>query len=154
MKTKTSQAIITLPKTATRSALKKNRYRPLVLIVDDMELMRLVVKVYLEQTIGVRVLSATTTEEALQLARKHPKLKLVISDVYRPGMDGLAFLKVFKKERPSVPVVMVSGLMKSAIRQRAYRLGATACYWKPFALGRFVGAVLKILEQTGAFESA
>lgn len=129
------------------TAHKSNQSQPLVLIVDDLEHVRLSMKLLFEQKAGARVLSANTSEEALQLARKNPKLDLVISDIRRPGMDGMAFLEVFKKERPGVPVMMVSGALSSAARQRAYRLGASACYRKPVTLRRLLGAVTKTLQR-------
>jgi len=82
----------------------------------------------------------------LKMARRHRKLNLVISDIVRPGMDGLAFLQAFKKERPNVPVMIVSGAMNSALRKRAYRLGAVACYTKPILWKRLLGAVTRNLK--------
>jgi CheY-like chemotaxis protein len=149
MKTKTSKA-----KAAPAKPTHKSSYaQPLMLLVDDVEQVHLVMKPLLEFKAGVRVLSATTSDEALQLARKNPKLDLVISDIRRPGLNGIEFLEVFKKERPSVPVIMVSGALSNAVRQRAYRLGAAACYSKPVLFGRVLGVGMRTLLRTHSFDA-
>jgi len=100
----------------------------------------------LELNADVRVVTAETSEEALKLARRHRKLNLVISDIVRPGMDGLAFLQAFKKERPTVPVMIISGAMNSKLRKRASRSGAASCYSKPILWKRLLGAVMRNLK--------
>jgi CheY-like chemotaxis protein len=95
-----------------------------LLVVDDLVSSRLLLKMFLEQKAGVRVVEAETSEQALRLARRR-RFDLVISDIVRPGMDGLTFLRAFKKAHPSVPVMIVSGALSPALRQRACRLSTT-----------------------------
>jgi DNA-binding NtrC family response regulator len=147
MKSKSSPAISATPRLTRRfHRAKPGHSLPLLLIVDDVEFIRIMMKRYLELNAGVRVVTAETSEEALEMARSHRNLNLVISDICRPGMDGLAFLQAFKKERPTVPVMIISGAMNPALRQRAYRCGAIACYSKPLLLNRLLGAVTRNLK--------
>jgi DNA-binding NarL/FixJ family response regulator len=74
----------------------------------------------------------------------------VISDIVRPGMDGLTFLRAFKKAHPGTPVMIVSGALSPALRQRAYRLGASACYMKPIRASRLLKAVARALRGPSA----
>ncbi len=149
METQTIQTITDAKKSSSQSG----HARPLLLLVDDIDFVHMTMKPLLESRYGARVLSAHTSEEALQTARRNPKLGLVISDICRPGMDGLTFLGVFKKEHPSIPVIMVSGAVNKPVRQRAYRLGASACHSKPVKLSRLMGAITRTLRQTGALEA-
>ena len=125
------------------------RAQPVLLVVDDQITARLLLKILLEQKAGVRVAEAETSEQALRLARRR-RFDLVISDIVRPGMDGLTFLRAFKKDHPSVPVMIVSGALSPALRQRAYRLGAFACCMKPIRANRLLKAVARALRGPSA----
>jgi two-component system nitrogen regulation response regulator GlnG len=58
-------------------------------------------------------------------------------------MNGLRFLKVFKKEHPQVPVIIASGDPKGSTEAKARQLGAFAFLAKPFTLD----ALLKLVAQ-------
>ncbi len=65
--------------------------RPRVLIVDDCDCLRGLYKVVLRDLAGVHTVGAGTSEEALNLARRH-KFDVVLSDINRwPGLNGLEF---------------------------------------------------------------
>src|SRR5713101_6853613 len=89
------------------AVLTKGR-RPLVLLVDDDADIRDLTRTLLEGCGDFRVADAATNEEALRIARQR-KVDLVISDIMRPGGDGFAFLRIFNKTYPGVPVIIVSG---------------------------------------------
>lgn len=99
------------------------RARPLVLLVDDEEMVRSCFRAMLETEPGTRVVEAGPSERALELARRR-KFDLVIPDIGRSGMDGLEFLRVFRKEHRRIPVMSVSGSVSKATWQRAHRPGA------------------------------
>ena len=85
-----------------------SRRRPIVLIVDDCDCVRAVLKVVLREMAGIRAVGAATSEEALKLARRR-NFDVVISDIVRPGMDGLAFLEVFKRAHLSLMLATRGG---------------------------------------------
>jgi DNA-binding NtrC family response regulator len=150
MEAKTKRTLLALPKTSRhRHSNESGRRRFRVLIVDDEELSRSFIRQLLEFMAGLKVIEAKTSEQALQLARKRQKIDFVISDIIRPGMDGLAFVQAFKKEHPMVPVIIVSGSLNPSLRRKAYRLGAAVCCKKPIDLKAFLKSVAKVLH--GAF---
>ena len=110
-------------------------------MVDDCECVRAVFKLVLREMAGIQTVGAATSAEALKLARRR-KFDVVLSDINRwPGMNGLAFLKAFKRAHPTVPVIIVSGVMNDATARRAKWLRAFKCLPKPFSCCELVEAV-------------
>ncbi len=107
---------------------------PVVLVVDDEAAIRLGVKMLLEHRLGAKVIEAASNAQALRAA-KNRTFDLVISDYGRAGGDGLEFLREFKSRYPATPVIMHTAQL-ARIRQRARRLGASACLQKMMALPR------------------
>jgi CheY-like chemotaxis protein len=60
-----------------------------------------------------------------------PSLILILSDINMPGMTGLEMLPKVKKERPNVPVVMITAYGDEATRKKATELGAAGLLPKP-----------------------
>ena len=121
-----------------------SRPRPLVLLVDDCELFRAMIKLVLRETAGIHAVGAATSEEALRLAQRR-KFDAVLSDIVRPGLDGLAFLEAFKRAHPTVPVIIASGVLGVAIARRARWLRAFDCLPKPFGCDEIVTMVCSAL---------
>jgi DNA-binding NtrC family response regulator len=121
-----------------------SRPRPLVLIVDDFECIRGVVKRVLRDKAGIHAVGAATSEEALKLAQRR-NFDAVISDIVRPGMDGLAFLEVFKRAHPAVPVIIASGVLGEDTTRYARWLRAFHCLPKPFGCNEIVTMVRSAL---------
>ena len=93
------------------------------------------------------MVEAESSEEAVELAKAEPEFDLVISDLCRPGMDGLAFLKAFKHEHPTVPVVIVSGMLDASSNESALKAGAAACLSKPIDAKTLTNTVAEILSR-------
>ena len=117
------------------------RKRRTVLIIDDQELIRELIKTILGEFGGWRTIEAATSHQGLAVARNR-RVDLVLSDIVRPGkLDGLEFLEVFKASHPAIPVIMVSGNADPALRYRAAWLGAYAFLPKPFTCQELLGIV-------------
>ena len=112
-----------------RAAPAQRGLRPSILLVDDEAELRRLVRALLECHLAAKVVVAGSNAQAFRAAKRRT-FDLVISDYGRAGGDGLTFLREFKALYPTVPVVMHSGQV-AAIRQRARRLGASACISKP-----------------------
>ncbi len=105
--------------------------RPVVLIADDDQTMRLLMRGVLEQA-GFIVKEATTGEQAVA-SFSLLRLDLVLLNVLMPGMDGFAVCEVIRSlpGGEHVPVLMVTGLDDTASIRRAYEVGATDFITKP-----------------------
>ncbi len=74
---------------------------------------------------------------------------LLLTDIVMPGLDGIALALKVAKERPSMPVLLMTGY--AAERQRAHNLDALICrvLLKPFTLKEVCGAVAEVLAERG-----
>lgn len=104
--------------------------RPLALIVDDEEDVRLAVALMLRTLAGFDALELDRGKTALSLARRYP-VDLVISDIRRPGEDGIEFIPVFHAVQPGVPFIIFSAGMTDENKARALARGAFAGLQKP-----------------------
>jgi CheY-like chemotaxis protein len=76
---------------------------------------------------------AASGEEALTLLSDgiEPTLIVILSDINMPGMDGLMLLGEVKRQRPDLPVMMVTAYGDDDRRRRASELGAFEFITKP-----------------------
>jgi two-component system, cell cycle sensor histidine kinase and response regulator CckA len=82
-----------------------------ILVVDDDRDTVDTIAVLLEATgMGVTVVPAYSAREGLDRLDDRPEIRLVISDIRMPGVDGFDFLRVVKHRFPAVPTVLTTGL--------------------------------------------
>ena len=79
-----------------------------VLVVDDNRDTVEGVAMLLE-SFGHRVLRAYSAPEALNLLDDAPMVRLVLSDVKMPQLDGYDFFRVVAHRYPKLPVVLMTG---------------------------------------------
>ena len=85
-----------------------------VLVVDDQDVVRDVIKLSLESA-GYRVLEAATPSEALTLARNAgAEVDLLVTDVVLPEMDAFELANRITCELPAVRVLYTSGYTDAA----------------------------------------
>ncbi len=116
---------------APKSTVKGPKTGSTILVVDDDESMRLLVKTALESD-GYAFLEAKNGREALQLFKRHTP-DLVLMDAALPTMDGFeACAKI--NELPGgidTPVIMVTSLNDDPSVEKAFAAGAVDFLTKP-----------------------
>ncbi len=102
---------------------------PLVLVVEDEVLLRVMTVEYLESR-GFAVLQAGSADQAIGHLRAHRGIGAVFSDIQMPGtMDGVGLARWSRRERPDVKVLLTSGRGVPASGQewpmlaKPYRMG-------------------------------
>ena len=86
------------------------RERPVILLVDDEEMIITSIKSFLAVETDYELLSYTSPVKAVEdLQTKIKSLDLVISDYLMPEMDGISFLAEVKKRFPLVPRILLTG---------------------------------------------
>jgi len=107
---------------------------PLVLLVDDDEKVRELVRVNLEFE-GYQVREAASADEGLN-AIAEAKPDLVLLDVMMPHVDGWEMLRRIQEQYGvgAIPVVMFSGKADEVAQAKAESSGAQAFVGKPFDL--------------------
>jgi two-component system, cell cycle sensor histidine kinase and response regulator CckA len=123
--------------------------RESILIADDEEMVRLVLKAVLSYR-GYKVVEATDGEHALELVRRAaPPFDLVLLDVDMPRLNGWETLKQLRAEQPELRVLMLSGGAVDADAPKARNRGAVGFVGKPFKNDQLVQLVRKTLDATG-----
>lgn len=84
-----------------------------ILLVDDDPIVRTSVAQMLEQ-LGHRVVSAEEGREALVRLDERPDIKLLITDLAMPGLDGAGLLREVSRRFPRLPRVLITGLAADA----------------------------------------
>jgi DNA-binding NtrC family response regulator len=100
-----------------------------VLLVDDEESLRHLLRVILEPT-GYTVLEATDGLHAVEMLDDHPEVRIVLTDIRMPRMDGMALLEQIRDR--GLRVVMMSAYGSSATAVEALDRGALDYISKPF----------------------
>jgi DNA-binding response OmpR family regulator len=117
-----------------------------VLVVDDNERLRTLVKSYLTQE-GYRVVTAADGREALFVARQE-KPDLVILDIMMPKMDGYEFIRAHRKEKET-PIIMLTAKLEESDTVLGLELGADDYISKPFSMRILAARVRAVLRRTG-----
>ncbi|MDE2489272.1 MAG: response regulator [Elusimicrobia bacterium] len=103
---------------------------PRVLIVDDdAAQLRLLTRALAQD--GWDAVAASSGAEALA-AFTGGAFDMLLSDVNLGDADGVTLAQAIHRERPGIPVVLMSGLPENAERARA--AGFKHCLGKPFSL--------------------
>ena len=119
-----------------------------ILIVDDESGIRRSLGESLTEE-GYSVIKAEGGEQAISLLQSSDGdgIRLMILDVWLPGIDGLETLKQAKTARPELPVVMISGHGSIDTAMNAVKLGAFDFLEKPVDLDRLLLVVNNALRQ-------
>jgi two-component system, cell cycle response regulator DivK len=109
-----------------------------VLIVEDNPA-NMTLAVFLLESAGHTVISATDAEAGLTLARaEHPAL--ILMDIQLPGMDGLEATARLKREEATraIPVIALTALAMKGDEERIRAAGCDGYIAKPLAYREFL----------------
>ena len=127
---------------------KVSKTRPVVMLVDDDEVMQLVVAGALDRT-PYDLISAHDATAAVSLLRRHPT-DLILMDVNLPDISGITLTQRLKllADFAGIPVVMVTSDGRRETIEDSLKAGAADFIVKPFAreavikkLDRFLSAL-------------
>jgi excisionase family DNA binding protein len=118
---------------------------PLILLVDDDDRVRELVRVNLEFE-GYVVREAASAEAGLS-AIEDARPDLILLDVMMPQVDGWEMLRRVQERHGagSIPVVMFSGQLESGAAREATERGARAFVGKPFDLRTLIEQTKQIV---------
>ena len=104
-----------------------------ILVVDDSNTMREIVSTFLKQN-GFEVAMANDGRDGLRQLELDPAIKLVVSDINMPNMDGLTMAEKIRTElgNSAVRIVMLTTEDNAAMRVRGKEIGITGWIVKPF----------------------
>ncbi|AGA68646.1 response regulator with CheY-like receiver domain and winged-helix DNA-binding domain [Desulfitobacterium dichloroeliminans LMG P-21439] len=117
-----------------------------ILVVDDDERIREIVRLYLEAE-GYEIEEAENGNSALERVR-NGAFDLIVLDLMIPGLDGWTVCKILRKET-QIPIIMLTAKGEENDRILGFDLGADDYVVKPFSpreLNARVKAVLRRLD--------
>ena len=117
-----------------------------ILVVDDTESLRTLVKSYLGQE-GFRVITAADGREALFLAREE-KPDLILLDLMMPEMGGSEFMRVYGREA-ATPIILLTAKVDESDKVLGLELGADDYVTKPFSMRELTARIRAVLRRTG-----
>lgn len=112
---------------------EKIQNKPRILIVDDSEFNRAILKEILEET--YEIIEADGGNEALHKIDEYGmKISLVLLDIIMPEKDGFEVLKYMEEERliSDIPVIIISSEDSANYIRRAYEMGVSDYINRPF----------------------
>ncbi|XZO04805.1 MAG: response regulator [Microcoleus sp.] len=117
-----------------------------ILIVDDQEHLRELVKVCLEDLAGWNTLVAASGKECLQILETE-RPSAILLDVSMPGMDGIAVYDRLQSNpmTRSIPVILLTAKVLPSDRAKFAKMGVTGVIPKPFSAITLKEEVAKIL---------
>ena len=126
-----AQVITECDKTIFKKEKIQNKLR--ILIVDDSEFNRAILKEILEET--YEIIEADGGNEALHKIDEYGmKISLVLLDIIMPEKDGFEVLKYMEEERliSDIPVIIISSEDSANYIRRAYEMGVSDYINRPF----------------------
>jgi two-component system cell cycle response regulator DivK len=118
-----------------------------VLIVED-NAANMTLAVFLLQSAGHTVVSATDAEAGLTLARAEQP-NLILMDIQLPGMDGLQATALLKGDAATgtIPVIALTALAMKGDEERIRAAGCDGYIAKPMRYEAFLSTVAAQLAQ-------
>jgi putative two-component system response regulator len=130
----------------------QNSRTPRILIVDDVDTNRFILKDIIEE-MGYTPVLTENGEQALKIVQRHA-LALIILDIAMPGMDGFEFCRILKADANTrdIPIIFISAYNEPADVVKGFELGGADYITKPFipeVVRARVSLQLKLAEATG-----
>lgn len=118
----------------------------LILVVEDEISLRDITRQILE-SYGYRVMTASDGTDALaQYIARKGEIRLVITDMMMPYMDGAATIRAIRRVDSEALIIATSGLMVGEYAQEAKGLGVQAFLAKPYTAETLLQTLRDVLE--------
>ena len=127
--------------------MEKNK--PHILVVDDDDRIRELVKQYLND--NSFVVSTATNAEKAKIQLHQFKFSLAVLDVMMPGQDGFELTKEIKKEM-NLPVILLTAKGETENRIKGLELGADDYLGKPFEPKELLLRIKNILSKSNTID--
>lgn len=118
-----------------------------ILVVDDSATVRNEVSSFLQQQ-GLSVSTAVDGKDGLEKLKQDHGIKLIISDVNMPNIDGLTMAEKIRNElrNSSVNIIMLTTESDPRMKERGKAAGVKGWIVKPFKGDAVVASIKKLVE--------
>jgi CheY-like chemotaxis protein len=127
--------------------LEKRNGRPLhILIVDDEENVRNVFRDFCLSSPLFKVATASGGQEAIDLSDTND-FDIVTMDLVMPEVSGLEAMETIKKQKPHLPVVIITGNATDNLIRQAGRMGGCRVMHKPVGIEEFLQELAELADE-------
>jgi DNA-binding response OmpR family regulator len=119
--------------------------KTILVIEDDISILR-GLKDNLEYE-GYAAIAETNGEKGLLLALKE-KPDLILLDIMLPGMNGYEICRKLKKEKPELPIIMITARGSEIDKVSGLDIGADDYITKPFSIPELMARIRAVLRRT------
>ena len=124
--------------------------KPIILLVEDESMVREVTRQVLEHA-GYEVLESGGAREALRLAAEHRgRIRLLLSDVIMPEMNGFDLAHRIERLQPDLTTVFMSGYTEAATLRQSAQEPCRMYLQKPFTIDLLLACVDEALARNPA----
>jgi CheY-like chemotaxis protein len=119
-----------------------------VLLVDDDARNVFALSSVLERR-GMKVLAATTGNEAIQMIETNPSIAIVLMDIMMPGMDGYQAMEVIRSnpDHRRLPIIALTAKAMKGDREKCLEAGASDYLAKPVNTEQLLSALRNWLHR-------
>jgi two-component system chemotaxis response regulator CheY len=117
-----------------------------ILIVDDEEDVRNVFRDFCMSSPLFNVTTASGGQEAIDLT-DHDDFDIVTMDLVMPEVSGLEAIETIKKQKPHLPMVIITGNATDNLIQQAGRVGGCRVMLKPVGIEEFLQELTELAEE-------
>jgi len=130
---------------AVRSVLDSQSAIRRILVVDDEESIREMLKQSLEQA-GFEIMTAADGRHARAQALGRP-IDLIITDLAMPEEEGIELIRKFREQHPGLKIIAMSGAFGEGILNMARALGADATISKPLTPATILKSINEVARR-------
>lgn len=117
----------------------------ILIVEDELSILNLAAKILEE--LGYKTLTACKADEAIKLATENAdSIKLLLSDVIIPGLNGMQIAEEMKKIIPEISVLFMSGYTDNLLNQQGMPVN-TSLLAKPFTMRELGNKVYEALSK-------
>ena len=123
-----------------------------ILIVDDEEQVRKTIRLQLSAT-EYEIIEAADGEEAIEILNDENTLLIdaIICDVRMPKINGVEAVAYFRREYPSIPVIVLTGYPDVNLAVEFLKEGVVEYLVKPVEKEKLIEVVTKTAQQRSIF---
>ena len=125
---------------------------PRILVVDDDRPFLISLQALLEDEGGYRVECAGSGTEALRMLAERSGIRVIVSDLSMPNMDGIELMRTVRESWPDVVFILMTAHGSVATAVEAMRQGAYQYLTKPIEPDELLLLVERALKLTAAQE--
>lgn len=118
-----------------------------ILIVDDEPTLIQLLSDILSMS-GYEAVTAQNGVDALKIYLENPdSIRLVISDIGMPEMDGIQLFQHLRDVRPDLPVILATGYMGESTSTNLLKEGIADIIFKPYSVADILKTIRQVLDK-------